>query len=80
MYIPALRLPGARAYQGGGEACMTAPWESIMARLRILWLRDRLGRKRVRASGPDRPRIPCGECGHWGLVDAMMRSTEAPVR
>lgn len=51
-----------------------------MARLGLSWLRYRLDGKRARAADLDGRRTSGSECGHWGLVDTMMRGTEARVR
>lgn len=51
-----------------------------MARLRLSWLRYRLDGKRARATALHGPHASCDESGHWGLVDMMMRGTEAGVR
>jgi hypothetical protein len=46
-----------------------------MARLHLLWLHYRFGRKRSDATGPPGRHDPGDESGYWALVDATMRDT-----
>jgi hypothetical protein len=46
-----------------------------MARLQLLWLHYRFGRKQNGAADLPGRRDPGDESGYWALVDATMRDT-----